>query len=133
MFVQGFGLKGVGKGANYGVGIPPPTAVDPQDLPLPLQQTWTSSEAQDALGFDVIPPPPVAATSEMVEEWVSSLYRPLTNISTEIPPPVGASVLWRGIKPGKHGGPSTKVEYFNGKVRGITTEPESGEIYCDVD
>ena len=48
---------------------------------------------------------------------MSSSFKPLTNISTNFPPEVGDSVLWRGVKIGPHGQPSTKCEYFNAKLR----------------
>ena len=37
--VRGFGCKGEGKDGNYGVRIPPPTKVDPSDLPFPYETT----------------------------------------------------------------------------------------------
>ena len=48
------------------------------------------------------------------------------------PPEVGESVLWRGVKTGKHGNPSTKCEYFNGEVRHMQVE-EDGELYLYID
>ena len=115
VWVPGFGWKGEGKGANYGVGIPPPEVVPPSDLPAALQQPGTSSGhpgGEDPSSQPMIPLP-FTATSEQVEEWVSSLYRPLSNLTRNNPPEPGESVLWRGVKLGKHGGSSTKVEYFN--------------------
>ena len=44
---------------------------------------------------------------------------------------MGESVLWRGVKTGKQGGVSTKLEYFNGKVHQIYVE--DGEVYLYVD
>ena len=58
-------------------------------------------------------------------------FRPLTNLSTKVPPEIGESVLWRGVKVGKHGNPSTKCEWFNGKV--WHTGVESGEIFLYID
>ena len=63
---------------------------------------------------------------------MSKSFEPLTNISTKTPPEVGESVLWRGVKTGKHGNPSTKCEYFNGKVRHLKVE-EDHELYLYVD
>ena len=48
---------------------------------------------------------------------MSSSFKPLTNIRTNFLPDVGDSVLWRGVKIGPHGQPSTKCEYFNAKLR----------------
>ena len=44
-------------------------------------------------------------------------FRPLTNISLRFPPEVGDSILWRGLKTGPNGQPSTKCEYFNAEVK----------------
>ena len=115
-------------------------------LPLPLQVCFLqptsplllSSPAvlQGCTGAsppsDPLIPSPIPATTEEVEEWVSSSFRPLTNISTTTPLEVGASVLWRGVKTGKSGNPSTKCEYFNGKVRDMRVE-EDNELYLYVD
>ena len=131
-FVPGFGYKGCGKGANYGVEIPPPTTVSAGDPHLfPAQ----SSSASD--GFELLPtgpqyPPPIPVTPEEVAEWMSTGFRPLSQMSTKMPPEIGESVLWRGVKHGRSGQPSTNVEYFNGKVRHISVENET-ELYLYVD
>ena len=67
----------------------------------------------------------------MVEEWVSSSFTKLRNISAKVPPEVGESVLWRRVKTGRAGFPSTTCEYFNGKVHRV--EVEDNEIYLHVD
>ena len=77
-------------------------------------------------------PPAIAATTEEVEEWMRSGFKKLTNISTKSPPEVGEPVLWRGVRTGKQGGMSTKVEFFNGKVRYMQVE-EDNEVYLYVD
>ena len=77
-------------------------------------------------------PPPIPATTEEVEEWFSGSFKKLTNISRKSPPEVGESVLWRGVKTGKHGYPSTQCEYFNGKVRYMQVEDDS-ELYLYTD
>ena len=40
------------------------------------------------------------------------------------PREVEEEVLWRGIKMGKHGQPSTNVEYFNAAVRDIRVDEQ---------
>ena len=77
-------------------------------------------------------PAPIAATTELVELWVSQDFKKLSNISTKIPPEVGESVLWRGVKRGKSGNPFTTCEYFNGKVRMVEVEADH-ELYLYVD
>ena len=131
--VPGFGLKGEGKAANYGILIAPPAIVPPAMLPPALQVVGgAASSGGGACPADDDVPEPIAATSELVEQWVSEGFRKLSNISTKIPPEVGESVLWRGVKTGKSGNPSTKIEYFNGKVRGVDVE-EDHEVYIYVD
>ena len=131
--VSGFGLKGEGKSANYGILIAPPAIVPPAMLPPALQVVGGAASSGGGAGpaLDGVPEP-IAATSELVEQWVSEGFRKLSNISTKIPPEVGESVLWRGVKIGKSGNPSTKIEYFNGKVRGVDVE-EDHEVYIYVD
>ena len=73
-------------------------------------------------------PPPIAATTEEVEDWLRSGFKKIKNISTKTPPEVGESVLWRGVRTGSKGGMSTKVEFFNGKVRYLQVEEDS-EVY----
>ena len=58
---------------------------------------------------------------------MSSYFQPLKNISKKKPPEKGESVLWRGLKTGRKGNPSTKEEFFNGKVHG--TKFEDNELY----
>ena len=62
-----------------------------------------------------------------------SCFKPLTNISTEIPPEVGESVLWRGVKTDRRGQLSTKCEYFNGGVRRMAIDDDTRELYLHVD
>ena len=131
--VRGFGCKGEGKDGNYGVRVPPPTVVDPAELPFPYDGPASSSagaHATPSLG-DEEAPSPIAATTEEVEAWMAEAFRPLTNLSTKVPAEIGESVLWRGVKLGKHGNPSTKCEWFNGKVRWLAFE--KGELYLYID
>ena len=60
-----------------------------------------------------------------------SSFKPLNNISRKNPPEVGESVLWRGVKKGRKGHPSTKCEYFNGKV--YCAKIEDNELYVFFD
>ena len=132
VFVPGFGCKGEGKSANYGTAIPPPTLVDPADLPAAIRSASSSSGLvkEDPHEDDEIPSP-IPATTEDVEMWMESGFRKLTNISTKMPPEVGESVLWRGVKTGRHGQPSTKCEWFNGKVRYVQVEENEVFLYID--
>ena len=41
--------------------------------------------------------------------------------------------MWRGVKTGRKGGESTKVEHFNGTVRQVQVDPDDNEIYVYVD
>ena len=134
VFVPGFGCKGEGKVANYGVAIALPSVATEEDLPPGLQQPGSSSSAQGVEAPPEAPliPTPIPATTQEVEEWMSSSFKPLTNISTNFPPEVGDSVLWRGVKTGPHGQPSTKCEYFNAKVR-HTAVDEDHEFWFYVD
>ena len=70
-------------------------------------------------------PAPLPVTTEEVEEWMASSFQPLTNISTSADPNVGDSVLWRGVKMGPNGQPSTKSEYFNATVRHKSTDSDN--------
>ena len=133
-FVTGFGFKGEGKKGNYGIGIDPPSIVLPSDLPPDAR----SSVFGDQVDEDFRPwdpegniPVPIAPTTEEIESWMQSSFRKLTNISTQSPPDVGDSVLWRGVRTGKRGHVSTKNEYFNGKVRGMSWEGNELYIYVD--
>ena len=133
MIVPGFGRKGEGKGANYGVAIASPTVVALADLPAALQQPSSSAGPEVAVLRRTQPlmPPHLPATSELVEEWMANFHQ-LTNISTNIPPAVGETVLWRGVKMGRKGYPSTKVEHFHGQVRHVEVDPDN-EIWVYID
>ena len=132
VFVPGFGLKGEGKLANYGVEIPGPVVV-PKEEAASTQHSASSSglpAPQTPPGGPKIPPP-IQATTEDVEAWVTGSFKPLSNISQNIPPQLGESVLWRGVKTGKSGAPSTTCEYFNGKVRSLAVEDDEVYVYLD--
>ena len=122
VFVLGFGCQGEGKSATHGVASVPPSLLAPAVIPAALQQPSSSSAVQGAPPSDPLNSDPIPATTEEVEEWVSSCCRPLTNISTKTPPEVGESVLWRGARTARSGQPSTKCEYFNGKLRHLQVE-----------
>ena len=87
VFVPGFGSKGEGKSANYGLFIAPPSLLPPAALPPAVQQASSSSglHGAEAPPSDPLMPPPIPATTEHVEEWVSTRFKPLTNISTKNP------------------------------------------------
>ena len=134
VWVPNFGYKGEGKRGNYGVVIQPPQLVSPDSVPKDPQQAASSSSH----GGGAPPDPPliptaIAASTEQVEEWVQASFRPLRNLSGKSPPEIGDNVLWRGVKVGKHGYPSTVVEYFNGKVQHLEVSTEDGELYFYVD
>ena len=131
VFVRGFGFKGEGKSSNYGTSIDPPSVVAPADLPPALQGPSSSSSQAAAPPIPDVPPP-IAATTEDVEEWVATNFKPLKNLSTKCPPEIGENILWRGLKTGRGGNPSTKVEHFNGKVRYMQMEGD-GELYLYLD
>ena len=95
VFVPGFGRKGEGKDANYGLAIAPPTEVKQEELPLILR-CFRSPRGEAPQSPPRIPTP-IPAISEEVEEWMSSGFRQLTNISTKCLPEGGDSVLWRGV------------------------------------
>ena len=134
VFRPGFGCKGEGKSANYGVAIPPPRLLAPVDVPAALQQPGSSSGFQgvQALSFHPEIPPPIPATTEVVEQWMSSSFKALTNISTKTPPEIGECILWRGLKTTRSGQPSTKLEYFNGKVRHMEFDDDN-ELFLYLD
>ena len=71
-------------------------------------------------------------TIVVVEQWIQTGFRPLTNFSSKVSPEVGESVLWRGVCKGRQGGPSTKVEHFHGKVRHVAVD-ERHELFLYVD
>ena len=71
-------------------------------------------------------------TIVVVEQWIQTGFRPLTNFSSKVHPEVGESVLWRGVCKGRKGGPSTKVEHFHGKVRHVAVD-ERHELFLYVD
>ena len=64
----------------------------------------------------------------MIEHWISTQFHPLTDLSTKEPAEIGESVLWRGVKTGHRGQPSTAVEHFHGKVRHVVVEDDT-ELY----
>ena len=66
-----------------------------------------------------------------VEEWMQGSFRKLKDLSTKTPPEIGESVLWRGVKTGRAGHPSTTCEWFNGKVRGVNVEENEVYLYID--
>ena len=49
-----------------------------------------------------------------------------------IPPEIGESTFWRGVKTGRRGQLSTKVEHFQGKVRGLELDRHH-ELYLYLD
>jgi len=51
-------------------------------------------------------------------------------MSGNVPAERGERVLWMGAKVGRHGGPSTKQEYFNGVVHNL--EVVDGELFYDI-
>ena len=128
--VPGFGCKGEGKAANYGVAIAPPRLLPPANLAAAAAQPSSSSGSHggEAPPADPVMPSPIASTTEEVEEWVSTTFTKLTNISTTSPPSIGESVLWRGVKTGRRGNQSTKMEYFNGTVHALDVD-DDGELY----
>ena len=120
--------------ANYGNRIQPPSIVQPGDLSENLREEIfgdTAEEGGPPAEEDDEVPCPIHPTTEEIESWIQSTYRKLTNLSTKIPPEVGESVLWRNVKTGKHGQPSTKVEYFHGKVKAVHVEDNEMYIYID--
>ena len=134
MYVHGFGRKGTGKDANYGVAIPPPVLLEADAVPPPAQQASSSSDQQCSAPIPTQPayPPPIPVSPEKIDEWIAENFRPLGRVSSKMPPEIGEEVLWRGVKTGRHGQPSTSVEYFNGKVRYIDFD-ESDEMFLYID
>ena len=131
VFVPGFGVKGEGKKGNYGVLIPPPSSVDAADLPSDAVEAPSKKAKPENPPSPVTCPPPIAATTEEVEQWIAETFRPLNNLSLKTPPEIGESILWRGVKTGPRGNPSTKVEFFNAKVRHVGVEDDEIYIYVD--
>ena len=85
--VPGFGLKGEGKSANCGILIAPPAIVPPAKLRAALQVvSGAASSGGGACPADDGFPEPIAATTEQVEEWISTNFRPLRNLSQNMPP-----------------------------------------------
>ena len=129
------GTKGFGKDSNYGIGIPPPVSIPWPALPdfaaaAANSDDVAASEPIWGLGFNM-PPEPIPATQEEIEQWMCETFKAL-NFSNNIPPEVGEEVLWRGVKLGKRGMPSTTVEYFNGTVRSIYVDQQH-ELWVYVD
>lgn len=128
--VPGFGRKGEGKDANYGVQVPEPQVVPVSELPPEAREPL---ELGSDLGTPLTSriPPPIAATTENVEEWIQNGFRELVNLSGKIPPELGESIIWRGLKKGKSGGPSTKEEHFHGRVRHVSVEENEIFVWLD--
>ena len=98
VFVLGFGCKGEGMDANDGVATAPSTLLAAADLPLICSNPAVlqgSKEARSSPQSEPLIPPPISATSEEIENRVSSCFRPLTNISTKSFPEVGESVFMK--------------------------------------
>ena len=136
VYVPGFGCKGEGKDANYGTRIPPPSILFGGELhQLPgaaSSHCGTVKEHPSACRPASACPNAIAASPDEVESWIAEIFKPLTSISTKLPPEVGESVLWRGVKTGASGAPSTKCEWFNGKLRYISFD-DSGEMWLYID
>ena len=128
--VPGFGRKGEGKNANYGVQVPEPQVVPVSELPPEARTLLERPPGLDTEPTSEIPPP-IAATTEVVEEWIREGLTQLVNLSGKIPPEVGESILWRGVKKGKSGGPSTKEEHFHGRVRHVSVENDEIFVFLD--
>ena len=92
-----------------------------------ISSTMKKEDPQD----DVEIPPPIPATREDVEMWMSSGFRKRTNMTTNMPPEIGESVLWRGMKTGPKGNPSTKCEWFNGKVHFVRVDDNETFVCID--
>ena len=111
-----------------------PSIVQPGDLPESLRSEIFGDAAEAAeppAEEEAQAPCPIMPTTEEIESWMQSTFRKLTNFSTKSPPEVGESVLWRNVKTGKHGQPSTKVEYFHGKLKAVQVEDNEMYIYID--
>ena len=134
VFVPGIGRKGEGKTENYGVAIASPTVVAQAELPFDLQQPGSASglHVTDVPPSEPLIPPPLAATTELIEHWISTIFQKLTDISTKEPAEVGETILWRGVKSGRRGHQSTAVEHFHGKVRHVAVGSDA-ELYFYID
>ena len=74
--VPGFGCKGEGKSANYGVAIAPPSLLAPPDVPFPLQPSSSSGPpVAEAPPSEPVIPRAIAPTTEEVEDWLRSSYK----------------------------------------------------------
>ena len=128
--VPGFGRKGEGKDANYGLAVAEPQVVSIEELPPEARQGL-----ELGLGLDAEPtfeiPPPIAATTDEVERWIQDGFTKLVNLSSKEPPEVGESILWKGIRRGKSGGLSTKEEFFHGRIRHVSVENENIFLFLD--
>ena len=98
----------------------PPEARKPLELGPDLD-AWCTSEL----------PPPIAATTEIVEEWVQNEITELVNSSGKILAEIGESILWREVRKGKSGGPSTREEHFHGRVRYVSVENDEIFLFLD--
>ena len=128
--VPGFGRKGEGKDANYGTQVKEPQVVPISELPPEVRgKVELEPDLDAALASEI--PDPIAATTSEVEEWIESGYTRLVDLSSKIPPEIGESILWKGLRKGKSGGPSTKVEFFHGRIRFVSVEDD--EIYLFLD
>ena len=128
--VPSFGRKGEGKDANYGTQVPEPQVVPISELP-----PWRRGKVEHLPDLDTAPaseiPQPIAATTSEVEEWIESGYTRLVDLSSKIPPEIGESILWKGLRKGKSGGPSTKVEFFHGRIRFVSVEENDIYLFLD--
>ena len=128
--VPGFGRKGEGKDAKYGTQVPEPQMVSISELPPEVRgKVELEPDLDAALASEI--PDPIAATTSEVEEWIESGYTRLVDLSSKVPPEIGESILWKGLRKGKSGGPSTKVEFFHGRIRFVSVEDD--EIYLFLD
>ena len=60
--------------------------------------------------------PSAPASTGQIEHWGATHFTPRTRLSTKMPPEAGESVLERGVKTGRGGQSSTKVQYVRCKV-----------------
>ena len=128
--VPGFGRKGEGKDANYGAQVPEPQVVCISELPPEARGKMELGPDLDAEPISGIPQP-IAATTGEVEGWIQSGFTQLVNLSSKIPPEIGESILWKGLRRGKSGGPSTKEEFFHGRIRHVTVENDEIFLFLD--